>query len=219
MFFAKKLLSLSQKWQPVNTSLQAILLTNNLGKQAARYLIFLPSLLTGLIGAIWLLIRPLNLAATAGPLTILLTAVLLVLALLGGAWLLERFSPSFRFASKLLERALEYFPMSIPLALSLAAVTAVAEELFFRGALLPLIGVWGQALLFGLMHPVPRKGWAYMVYSFVAGLSFGYATLYTGSLWAATVAHFAINLQGFLEVRALQKRKRQVMASNTDSPS
>ncbi len=180
-----------------------------LRKKAARYLVFAPSLLFGLLGASWLFFRPLRLEADAGPLTVLLVAAALIVGLLGGAWLLEKFLPSFRFAGKLLECALATFPISLPLAFSLAAATALSEELFFRGALLPLVGVWGQALVFGLLHPAPLKGWSYTVYTFIAGLAFGYATLYTGSLWAAMLAHFVINLQGFLEVRRSQREKRR----------
>ena len=178
-------------------------------RKAARYLVFAPSLLFGLLGALWLLYRPLRLEADAGPLTVLLVAAALIFGLLGGAWGLEKLLPSFRFASKLLERALAGLPISLPLAFALAAATSLSEELFFRGALLPLVGVWGQALLFGLLHPAPLRGWSYTAYTFVAGLAFGYATLLTGSLWAAGLAHFVINLQGFLEVRRLQREKRR----------
>ena len=68
-------------------------------------------------------------------------------------------------------------------------------------------GVWGQALIFGAMHPAPLKGWSYTAYTFLAGLAFGYATLLTGNLWAAMIAHFCVNLQGFLEVRRLQRKR------------
>ena len=134
-------------------------------------------------------------------------AVGLALALLGGAWALEKLLPSFRFASHRLERALSRLDLSLPLVLVLAALTSVSEELFFRGVLLSLVGVWGQALAFGVMHPAPLKGWSYTAYTFLAGLAFGCATLLTGSLWAAIAAHFVVNLQGFLAVRRLQRQR------------
>lgn len=174
-----------------------------------RFIVFLPSLLTGLVGGVWLLVRPLELEAEAGPLTVLLVAAVTALGLLGGAWLLERLLPSFRTASKLLESALRRFPITLPLAFALAAATSVSEELFFRGALLPLLGVWGQAAVFALLHPAPRAAWSYTAYTFVAGLVFGYVTLWTGSLWAAILAHFAVNLYGFLTVRQLQREARR----------
>ncbi len=172
-----------------------------------RYLLFAPSLLLGVVGMVWVQFRPLGLEPKVGFTGGLLTAALLVIVLLGGAWLLDKTLPSFRYASKLMERALSTVHLSLPFIFLLAAASSLAEELFFRGALLPLVTVWGQALLFGLMHPATRKGWSYTAYTFVAGLAFGYATLFTGSLWPAVLAHFVINLQGFLEVRRRQRER------------
>lgn len=172
-----------------------------------RYLLFLPSLLLGVLAAVWLYFRPFPYAAQLPWWGLGLVALGLVGSLLGAAHLLERFVPSFSYASKLLERALGRITISVPLALLLALASSGAEELFFRGALLPVIGVWGQAFLFGLMHPAPRKAWSYTVFTFVAGLAFGYATLVTGSLWPSLLAHFVINLQGFLELRRGQQRR------------
>ncbi len=166
-----------------------------------RYLIFLPSLGLGLLGCIWLYFRPFPYAAKFNLWILLVISAVLVLLLLGGAYFLERFVPSFRYASRMLERTLKQFRITLPFAFLLAALSSLAEEVFFRAALLPLIGIWGQALLFGLMHPAPRKAWVYTFYTFVAGLVFGYATLLTGSLIPSIVAHFVINLQGFLELR------------------
>ena len=172
-----------------------------------RYIIFLPSLGLGLLGAIWLLFRPFPYEPQTSWLGLFLTAVSLVVVLLGAAWILEKTLASFRYASSLLERALSNFRITLPFAFALAALSSVAEELFFRGALMPLIGVWGQALVFGLLHPMPRRAWIYMVFTFAAGVCFGYATLLTGSLIPAIAAHFVINLQGFLELRNKQRQK------------
>jgi len=131
----------------------------------------------------------------------LLGAALLVAALLSGAWLFAKLLPSFRHAERLMERALICVRLSLPMIFGLAAVSSLAEELFFRGVLLPLVGVWGQALLFGLLHPATRKGWGYTLFTFVAGVMFGYATLLSGSLWPAILAHFVVNAQGFWTLR------------------
>ena len=106
-----------------------------------RYLLFAPSLLLGVVGVVWLWVRPLGLEPKVGVTGGLLTATLLVIALLGGAWLLDKTLPSFRYASKLMERALASVPLSLPLIFLLAAASSLAEELFFRGALLPLVTV------------------------------------------------------------------------------
>ena len=102
-------------------------------KSLRRYLPFLPSLLTGLVGAVWLSFFPLDYGAPAGLLTLALTAAALTVGLLGGAWGLERTLPSFRYASGLLERALAQLRPSGLEALLFAALTAGAEELFFPG--------------------------------------------------------------------------------------
>ena len=172
-----------------------------------RYLPFLPSVLTGVLGAAWLLYRPADLGPRADLLTLGLTAAALTGGLLGGAWLLERTLPSFRYASGLLSRILAQLRPSPLEALLLAALTAGAEELFFRGAVQSLVGVWGQALVFGLLHPMPRRAWSYTLYAAASGVAFGYAVILTGSLWPGFAAHFLINLQGLLEL-GCEGRKR-----------
>lgn len=173
----------------------------------ARYLLLAPSLFFGLVGGVWLYLRPFPYEANVTWLQGLLVSTTLVAALLGGAWFLEKTLPSFRYAQRLMQRALAPLTLSLPTIFLLAAVSSVAEEVFFRGALLPAIGVWGQALLFGLMHPATRKGWSYTAFTFVAGLAFGYATLLTGILWPAVLAHFVVNFQGFWELRCKRIRK------------
>lgn len=170
-----------------------------IGADKARHLLpFLPSLIFGLAGAIWMVLAPPALPEPAGPLLVAAAAAALAAALLTGAWLLERTVPSFRWASRLLERALQRLRLTPWSALLLSALTAGGEELFFRGGLMQLLGVWGQALVFGALHPVSRKGWSYTLYTVLAGAAFGYATLLTGTLWTAVLAHFAVNLHGLL---------------------
>jgi len=168
---------------------------------ARRALLFVPSLVLGVLGGVWALLRPWPYTVHTGPAGQLLAGVLSAALLLGIAWLLERSVPSFRYASRLMENALRAVSLPTWTTFLLAAATAGAEELFFRGALLPLVGVVPQALVFGLFHPVPRRAWAYPAFAAFAGLAFGGLTLVTGSLVPAMVAHFAVNLQGLWEVR------------------
>ncbi len=179
-------------------------------KSPRRYLPFLPSLLTGLLGTVWLSFYPVAYGPRAEFLTLTLVAAALAVGLLGTAWVLERTLPSFRYASELQGRALAHFRPSGLEAVLFAALTATAEELFFRGALQGLIGVWGQALVFGLLHPMPRRGWSYTLYAALSGLAFGFAAAFTGSLWPGLIAHFLINLQGLLELRRGERQSVQV---------
>lgn len=167
-----------------------------------RNLIFVPSLVLGILGGTWMALHPYPYLPRIGLPWQLLAGLALGATLLAAAWLLERTLPSFRYASRLLEQALRGMALPPSTALVLAAATAVAEELFFRGALLPLVGLLVQALLFGLLHPVPRRAWAYPAFAVVAGMAFGGVTLATGSLLPAMTAHFAVNVQGFWQVRS-----------------
>jgi uncharacterized protein len=80
--------------------------------------------------------------------------------------------------------------------LLLASLSAVAEELFFRAALLPWLGVVVSSLVFGLLHVSAREtylGW--MVWASVMGLVFAVLFLGSGSLLAPVLAHATINYE------------------------
>jgi uncharacterized protein len=77
----------------------------------------------------------------------------------------------------------------------LAAASSIGEELLFRGALLPWIGVWPQAIAFALLHVGPgRRFLPWTGSALVLGVGLGYVAQATGSLGAPIVAHFTINL-------------------------
>jgi membrane protease YdiL (CAAX protease family) len=76
----------------------------------------------------------------------------------------------------------------------LAGSSALAEELVFRAALLPTIGVFASSLVFGLLHVSSREtyfGW--MLWASLMGLVFAALFVYSGTLLAPIVAHAAIN--------------------------
>ena len=78
--------------------------------------------------------------------------------------------------------------------LVLALASSVGEELLFRGALQPMIGVWMQALVFALLHIGPGVRFLpWTASAFGVGLLFGWLFQFTGDLGGPIVAHFAIN--------------------------
>ncbi|GAB4445332.1 MAG: hypothetical protein Kow00120_15310 [Anaerolineae bacterium] len=77
---------------------------------------------------------------------------------------------------------------------AIALLAAVPEELLFRGALLPEVGVIVSAALFGLAHAV---SWQYVVYAGLAGLLCGALAEWTGGLWAPIAAHAVIDMMMF----------------------
>ena len=78
--------------------------------------------------------------------------------------------------------------------LVLALASAFGEEIFFRGALLPAIGLWASSAIFALLHIGPKLRFLPWTFSsFVAGLVFGQLFLWAGDLGGPVVAHFAVN--------------------------
>jgi membrane protease YdiL (CAAX protease family) len=78
--------------------------------------------------------------------------------------------------------------------LILALASSVGEELLFRGALLPWLGIWPQALIFAALHVGPgRRFLPWTLAAFAVGAGFGFLVHWTGDLGAPIAAHFIIN--------------------------
>jgi hypothetical protein len=78
--------------------------------------------------------------------------------------------------------------------LILALASAIGEELLFRGALQPWIGIWLQAGVFALLHIGPGVRFLpWTASAFVLGIGFGYMVAWTGDLGGPITAHFVIN--------------------------
>jgi hypothetical protein len=76
----------------------------------------------------------------------------------------------------------------------LAVASAFGEEIFFRGALLPVIGLWGSSAVFALLHIGPKLRFLPWTFSsLLAGLVFGQLFLWSGDLGGPVVAHFTVN--------------------------
>ncbi|HEY8946537.1 MAG TPA: CPBP family intramembrane glutamic endopeptidase [Polyangiaceae bacterium] len=75
-----------------------------------------------------------------------------------------------------------------------AVLSSVGEELLFRGLLQPWLGIWIQALLFGVLHQMrgPSR-WAWVAWASIVGLLFGAVFAATGSLLGPLCAHALIN--------------------------
>ncbi len=110
-------------------------------------------------------------------------------------WLSRRAVRHFRWATQL---HLDFRSLLGPLTnreiLVLAFASSVGEELMFRGALQPLIGLWLQAGVFSLLHI--GRGLRFLpwtISAFVLGVALGYMFRLTGDLGGPIVAHFTIN--------------------------
>jgi hypothetical protein len=78
--------------------------------------------------------------------------------------------------------------------LTVAVAGAVGEELFFRGLLVPLIGVVASSIVFASLHQIRGASrWGWMLWAGIMGLLFGAIFAATGSLAGPLLAHAAIN--------------------------
>lgn len=84
----------------------------------------------------------------------------------------------------------------------LGVASAVAEELFFRGLLVPALGLVFSSLAFGALHQLRgRVGWVWSGWATVMAVLFGALFLATGSLLGPIVAHAAINVANLRFIR------------------
>ncbi|MCD4686883.1 MAG: CPBP family intramembrane metalloprotease [Anaerolineae bacterium] len=88
--------------------------------------------------------------------------------------------------------ALSQSVSSVGLAFAIAASAAIGEELAFRGALQPVLGLWPTAIVFALMHPQYTLIPAALIIFGVA-LTFGWVRQ-RYSTTVAILAHFWYNL-------------------------
>lgn len=102
-----------------------------------------------------------------------------------------------------------------------ALLSGIAEELFFRGALLPLAGLWVSSLVFGLLHIGPSRrflpwtGWAVAM-----GLAFGAIFWATGELAGCLLAHVWINYENMHFIEAHDpEAERRPRRPTPDEPS
>ena len=87
-----------------------------------------------------------------------------------------------------------------------SVLSGVGEEVFFRGALQPFLGITLTSLLFGAVHVGPdRRFLVWTLWATLAGFLFGFLYLLTGGLLAPITAHTLHNAATFL----LWKRSRR----------
>jgi membrane protease YdiL (CAAX protease family) len=99
------------------------------------------------------------------------------------------------------------FPLTEGEIIVLAAASSVGEEMFFRGALLPSIGLVTSSAVFALLHIGPKaRHLPWTLSSFGAGLLFGAMFLWTGDLTGPVLAHFLVNFLNLRHVAQVELR-------------
>jgi membrane protease YdiL (CAAX protease family) len=86
---------------------------------------------------------------------------------------------------------------------AIASLSGLTEELFFRGVLMPEIGLALSSLCFGALHALCA---VYFAWATVVGAAFGALALAGGSLVTPIVAHATYNLGALLWLRRSAQR-------------
>lgn len=88
--------------------------------------------------------------------------------------------------------------------LAIAVSAGVGEELLFRGAMQPAIGLIPTAAVFGLAHVgglVRREAVPYFLFTLLWGLVFGWAYELVGTLWPLMVLHAGYDFGAVMYLR------------------
>ncbi|RYZ55073.1 MAG: CPBP family intramembrane metalloprotease [Proteobacteria bacterium] len=136
---------------------------------------------------------------------------LVAIALMGAAVLLifnyffEEQFPSFKAFRHILMQMVG--AASVPTSIYLAVVSALGEELLFRGAIQPELGLIGTACLFGLLHLGPQGLLSiWTLWAVLSGLMFGWMFQQTGSLLPVILCHIIVNTISMLRLRVQYRR-------------
>lgn len=90
--------------------------------------------------------------------------------------------------------------------IALSIIAGFCEEIFFRGLLLPKIGLLISSIAFGVLHLPGFRFWIYAVWATLSGVLFGGLFLITHSLWLPITAHAVNNIVGMFLLKKLQPK-------------
>ncbi|HVW01473.1 MAG TPA: CPBP family intramembrane glutamic endopeptidase [Planctomycetaceae bacterium] len=93
----------------------------------------------------------------------------------------------------------------------IALLAGFGEELVFRGALQPRIGLIAASVLFGCVHSITP---AYVLLAGAIGFFLGWLTQATGNLWPAILSHGLYDLFAFAMITRLVRREPPIESSD-----
>lgn len=101
-----------------------------------------------------------------------------------------------------------------------AVLTAVGEEMLFRGAMQPELGIVTTSVIFGLAHIAwGRKSIPWPMQAIAMGFAFGGLYWLTGNLTAPVLAHFTINYQNLHFINRYDPSLQLPKTFATNSPT
>ena len=111
------------------------------------------------------------------------------------AWVLHDRVPAFRRIARMLCAVLDMDALRYPHAVLFGLIAGIPEEILFRGALQPTLGIVPASILFGALHALTP---AYFIYATLAGMLLGGLADWRDGLWAPIAAHVVIDTVTFV---------------------
>ncbi|GFP96076.1 hypothetical protein PHJA_001751700 [Phtheirospermum japonicum] len=99
--------------------------------------------------------------------------------------------------------------------LVVAFLPGISEELLFRGAILPLLGInWASifavAALFGVLHIGSGRKYSFAIWATFVGLIYGYTTTLSSTMFVPMASHALNNLVGGVIWRCSSNSSKQI---------
>ena len=117
----------------------------------------------------------------------------------------------FKTYSELIEKLMRplFSKFSLPEIILVSIASGFCEEVFFRGVLQSVLGIYMASAIFGFCHFAGWKYFFYVIWAGLAGLLFGYVLIATGSLWPAIIAHVVNNFVSIIYLRYGYSREEE----------
>lgn len=125
--------------------------------------------------------------------------------------LMEELLSSFRAYKSIVTRLVGQLPFLVTI--YLAVIAALAEEILFRMAVQPELGLVLTALLYSFLHsgPLTRLG-PWTLYSFILGLTTGWLYQTCEVIWPSLLAHILLNIHSVIRHRKAHRDWRYGVA-------
>lgn len=127
------------------------------------------------------------------------------IAVLNLLWLIH--TPLLKSAREFFSNLIGDAGLRVPDMLFVSLAAGIGEEILFRAAIQPFLGIWPTALIFVVMHGyITPKNWRMSIYGvllIVVSAGLGYLYEHVG-LYASMTAHFIIDFVLFIHFRYQQ---------------
>ncbi|MBN2303181.1 MAG: CPBP family intramembrane metalloprotease [Anaerolineae bacterium] len=132
-----------------------------------------------------------------------------------GAWRLLDWVPSLKRIEELVVTTVDMSMLRYRHAVYVGLLAGIPEEILFRGAIQPTLGLVLTSALFGALHAIT---WVYFVYAMIAGMVLGVLAQWRSGLWASVAAHTVIDVVMLaLLIRSWRRRGLEHPPSGTEA--